>query len=84
MTPGPKEPTGDQLQHLLRVIVDDLIGLYENGITIRTPKHPEGERYNRSSDNLPNSLIDFDCFSKVVSCALLSYAPFATIRLCVR
>ena len=42
MTPGPTEPTGEQLQSYLKVIVDDLITLYETGSVIYTPAHPEG------------------------------------------
>ncbi|KZT22790.1 hypothetical protein NEOLEDRAFT_1070879, partial [Neolentinus lepideus HHB14362 ss-1] len=40
--PGPKEPTGEQLQSYLKFIVDDLIKLYEEGICIKTAAHPEG------------------------------------------
>ena len=40
MTPGPKEPTAEQLQHYLKLIVDDLIMLHERGIVIKTPLHP--------------------------------------------
>lgn len=42
MTPGPKEPTAEQLQHYLRVIVDDLIMLHEEGILIETAEHTNG------------------------------------------
>lgn len=42
MPPGPTEPTAEQLQHHLKLIVDDLILLYENGIRIETPEHPNG------------------------------------------
>jgi hypothetical protein len=42
MTPGPKEPTADQLQHYLKVTVDDLIMLHEKGILIKTAEHPNG------------------------------------------
>ena len=42
MTPGPTEPTAEQLQNYLRILVDDLILLYENGILIKTPDFPDG------------------------------------------
>lgn len=42
MTPGPKEPTGDQLQHLLKIVVDDLLLLYKDGVMVKTPAFPNG------------------------------------------
>jgi hypothetical protein len=42
MTPGPREPTAEQLQNYLKDIVDDLIMLYERGITVTSPEHPNG------------------------------------------
>ncbi|KAG2113236.1 hypothetical protein DEU56DRAFT_749141 [Suillus clintonianus] len=42
MTPGPTEPTGAQLQNYLRLVVDDLLKLYEEGVVYHTPGHPEG------------------------------------------
>ncbi|TDL19286.1 hypothetical protein BD410DRAFT_443930 [Rickenella mellea] len=42
MTPGPTEPSAEQLQHYLKIIVDDLIKLYETGISIKTASRPEG------------------------------------------
>jgi hypothetical protein len=43
MTPGPKEPTAEQLQNYLKPIVDDLIQLYDHGITVKGPGHSNGE-----------------------------------------
>ncbi|KAJ7862317.1 hypothetical protein B0H13DRAFT_1490827, partial [Mycena leptocephala] len=43
MTPGPKEPTAEQLQNYLKPIVDDLILLYDRGITVKGPGHSNGE-----------------------------------------
>ncbi|KAJ7907977.1 hypothetical protein B0H13DRAFT_2499090 [Mycena leptocephala] len=40
MPPGPKEPTADQLQSALKIVVDDLLMLYDEGITVVTPEHP--------------------------------------------
>jgi hypothetical protein len=34
MTPGPSEPTADELQEFSRLLVDDLIELETNGITV--------------------------------------------------
>ena len=45
MTPGPREPTADQLQEYLILVVDELLQLFEEGIRIPTPSFPEGERY---------------------------------------
>ena len=42
MTPGPAEPTAEQMQQYLRIIVDDLLKLFE-GIKIPTPSCPEGK-----------------------------------------
>lgn len=42
MTPGPKEPTGQQLQNYMKFIVDDLLKLYDDGIIFHTPAYPQG------------------------------------------
>jgi hypothetical protein len=42
MTPGPKEPNAEELQHALKVVVDDLLELYNHGIRISTPQYPDG------------------------------------------
>jgi hypothetical protein len=42
MTPGPTEPTCEQLQQYLTKLVDDLLNLWENGKQYRTSKHPLG------------------------------------------
>jgi hypothetical protein len=39
---GRKEPTAEQLQHYLKIIVDDLITLYDDGIMVKTPEYPDG------------------------------------------
>lgn len=44
MPPGPTEPTAEQLQHYLKLIVDDLLDLYDPGIRITTAEYPEGMR----------------------------------------
>lgn len=44
MTPGPNEPTAEELQHYIKLIVDDLINLYVNGIIVYTPSSPQGRR----------------------------------------
>jgi hypothetical protein len=43
MTPGPSEPNGEQLQNYMKVIVDDLLMLYEEGIVISTPQFSNGK-----------------------------------------
>jgi hypothetical protein len=40
--PGPKEQNPDQVQRFMRVLVSELLDLWENGLFVRTPKHPEG------------------------------------------
>lgn len=45
ITPGPKEFSCDELQHLLEAITDDKIRLYNEGIVIPTPKYPDGKYY---------------------------------------
>lgn len=42
MTPGPNEPTQEQMQSYLKIIVDDLINLYTNIVVICTPSDPNG------------------------------------------
>lgn len=44
ITPGPKEFNSDQLQHFMKNYVDDLLELYDNGIFVKTPEHPNGRR----------------------------------------
>ena len=43
MTPGPKEPNAKELQHILKIIVDELLELYEHGIQVSTPEYPNGK-----------------------------------------
>ncbi len=40
--PGPKEQSGDQIQHFMWVFVNELIRLYEEGFVVHTKKYPEG------------------------------------------
>ncbi|KIJ09290.1 hypothetical protein PAXINDRAFT_87674, partial [Paxillus involutus ATCC 200175] len=44
MTPGPSEPTAAQLQNYMKLVVDDLLNLYENGVIYHTPGHPQGRK----------------------------------------
>lgn len=44
MTPGPTEPSGAQLQNYMKLIVDDLLNLYDNGVVYYTPAYPQGRR----------------------------------------
>lgn len=41
MTPGPTEPSGSQLQHYMKLIVNDLVNLYENSVVYCTPVFPQ-------------------------------------------
>ncbi|EIW75569.1 hypothetical protein CONPUDRAFT_159022 [Coniophora puteana RWD-64-598 SS2] len=43
MTPGPQEPTAEELQHYLKLVVDDLEQLFNNGVVYHTPCTPEGK-----------------------------------------
>ena len=52
MLPGPKEPDADQLQEYLRIIVDDLIKLFHDGIRVPTPSSPEGTQFYTFFDSL--------------------------------
>jgi hypothetical protein len=54
MLPGPKEPDADQLQEYLRLVVDDLIKLYEHGIRVPTPSSPQGAQNFVASLRLPD------------------------------
>ena len=49
MTPGPTEPTADQLQFQLQYIVDELLELYSHGIVIKTPQFPGGKSVSNMS-----------------------------------
>jgi len=42
MTPGPKEFTAEELQHLMALVTTDLVTLYEEGFNIPTPLFPNG------------------------------------------
>ncbi|KAA1479913.1 hypothetical protein DENSPDRAFT_789672 [Dentipellis sp. KUC8613] len=44
ITPGPKEFSADELQYFMKNLVDDLIRLYEDGIFVKTPLYPQGQR----------------------------------------
>jgi hypothetical protein len=41
--PGPGEPNAEQLQELQKILVDELIKLWKDGIIVKTPLHPNGE-----------------------------------------
>jgi hypothetical protein len=41
-TPGPSEPTAEQLQFQVALTADELLMLYEDGVIIRTPQFPQG------------------------------------------
>ncbi|KAJ7148859.1 hypothetical protein C8R46DRAFT_916637, partial [Mycena filopes] len=43
MPPGPTEQTAEQLQHYLKIVVDDLVMLHEKGIIVKTPEYPNGK-----------------------------------------
>ncbi|KAF8483160.1 hypothetical protein JB92DRAFT_1637824 [Gautieria morchelliformis] len=47
LPPGPREVTAKQLQQLLLLVVDDLLRLYNEGIMILTPLHPEEHNLSR-------------------------------------
>jgi hypothetical protein len=58
MTPGPHEPTANQLQNYLAPIVDDLIKLYDEGVVIKTPLFPDGKQTCNPFDvHIYNSLL---------------------------
>lgn len=42
MTPGPKEPNEEELQEYQVIIVDDLIILFYEGVTMKTADYPNG------------------------------------------
>jgi hypothetical protein len=43
MTPGPSEPTADELQEFSKLMVDELIELEEHGIIVsKTSERPDG------------------------------------------
>ncbi|KAJ7039998.1 hypothetical protein C8F04DRAFT_948928, partial [Mycena alexandri] len=43
MLPGATEQTAEQLQNYLKLVVDDLVHLYEQGIVVKAPGHPNGQ-----------------------------------------
>jgi hypothetical protein len=49
MLPGPHETTAEQLQNYLKIVVDDLVKLYEHGMVIQTPEHPDGKSFSDTS-----------------------------------
>ena len=42
VVPGPGEPSLHQINYVLSPLVDDLLKLYTDGITVQTPNHPGG------------------------------------------
>jgi hypothetical protein len=44
------------LQHYLKIIVDDLITLYDDGITVKTPEYPDGMATVLVNDSLSDHL----------------------------
>lgn len=42
--PGPKEPDPDQVQGYLKVLIDELLRLWQEGVVIKTPSCPQGRR----------------------------------------
>jgi hypothetical protein len=42
LVPGPHELSGDELQNVLKLDVDDKIMLYKEGIVVNTPLFPAG------------------------------------------
>lgn len=40
--PGPKEANVDQVHGYMRVLVNELLRLWEEGVIIKTPKYPQG------------------------------------------
>jgi hypothetical protein len=43
ITPGPSEWTSEELQRFMIDLVNDLIWLYEHGVLVKTPAHPDGK-----------------------------------------
>jgi hypothetical protein len=39
---GSKEPTAQQLQELIKVLVDELLKLWEEGIRVKTREYEQG------------------------------------------
>ncbi|KAG2365893.1 hypothetical protein BDR07DRAFT_1275808 [Suillus spraguei] len=65
MTPGPKEPTRSQLQNYMRLIVDDLLQLYDEGVIYHTPAYPQGKSTKKLVIHMYTETI---CRSKGMSC----------------
>lgn len=42
--PGPKETDPDQTQQYVRILVNELIRLWNHGVVLPTYKHPRGRR----------------------------------------
>jgi hypothetical protein len=40
--PGPKEQNPDQCQRFLRILVNELLRLWKDGVIMKTPSSPEG------------------------------------------
>ena len=40
--PGPGVANAEKTQRFMKIFIDDLIRLYEDGILVRTPKYPHG------------------------------------------
>lgn len=50
VTPGPHEPDVDTINHFLKPMVDELLELWDDGITIKCPGKPDCSwRYERNN-----------------------------------
>lgn len=92
MPPGPTEPTSEQLQHYLKIAVDDLIMLHEDGIIIKPPEHPNGLLFRGKSFllNVSDKFQAYACVSlwsvslqiirRCASCAALPITAIIMVR----
>ena len=57
VVPGPGEPSLHQINHVLAPLVDDLLRLYDEGVSIPTPSHPGGRPVRIALGPLVSDLI---------------------------
>lgn len=79
LVPGPHELSGDDLQHVLKLDVDDQTMLYKEGIVVITPLYPAGDFRAPTSFRSPTILMYM--FHKVVESDWhASRAQWTTLR----
>ena len=81
VVPGPGEPSLHQINHVLAPLVDDLLKLYVDGVTIRTPNHPDGRLVRIALGPLVSDLIAARQMAGFSSHSSTKFCPYCSLVL---